>query len=116
MILLSYIILGHSDWKHGEIKIFAVFPEDEIDRESARLFELIKAGQLPISQNGIQVLTRKSDIEIRSIIREKSQDAGLTVVGFRSETIKKYGTEVFENWNLPGDVLFVNAAEEKEIK
>ncbi len=29
MILLSYIILGHSDWKNGEIKIFATFPKEE---------------------------------------------------------------------------------------
>jgi amino acid transporter len=116
MILLSYIILGHSDWKHGEIKIFAVFPEDKIDRETERLFELIIAGQLPISQNNIRVLARKPEIEIRSIIREKSQDADLTVIGFRGEAIKKFETGVFENWDLPGNVLFVNAAEEKEIK
>jgi len=34
MILLGYIILGHSDWKDGQIKIFAVFPLKEIEQIS----------------------------------------------------------------------------------
>lgn len=116
MILLAYIILGHSDWKHGEIKIFAVFPEHEIEDETRRLFELIKDGQLPISKNNIRVLARKQEIELKSIIHEKSQDADLTVLGLRGEVIKKIGSEVFKSWELPCNILFVNASEEREIK
>ncbi len=40
MILLSYIILGHSDWKNGEIKIFATFPKEHLAKEQENLIQL----------------------------------------------------------------------------
>ena len=51
MILLGYIIMGHKEWRGSEIKLFAVYPEDTIDKERERLFEKIELGViLPISR------------------------------------------------------------------
>ena len=33
MILLGYIVLGHPEWKRGEIKLFASFPEEDLEEE-----------------------------------------------------------------------------------
>ncbi len=116
MILLAYIIMGHRDWKYAEIKIFAIFPEDNIEQERNRLSMLIEAGQLPISQNNIEFIVRKIDIESRSVINQKSRDADLIILGFRGEAVKQLGEEVFMNYDEIGNVLFVNTAEEKLIK
>ncbi|MEM1320660.1 MAG: amino acid permease [Bacteroidota bacterium] len=116
MILLGYIILGHPEWQQSVIKIFAIFPEERMEKESSRLFELIEAGQLPISPNNIKILPRKPDVDSRSIITETSKDADMTIVGFRGEAIKQMGTTVFEGYEEIGNTIFVNAAQQKVIK
>lgn len=116
MILLSYIILGHKDWREGQIKIFALYPVSTISKEKEHLFELIKAGQLPISAHNIRVLERKESEDKRTFIRQYSEDADLVVLGFRGESLKKRGAELFTGYKLPCNILFVNAARPKDIK
>jgi len=116
MILLGYITLGHREWSHGHIKIFAIYPEDTIDQERERLFSLIEAGQLPISPNNIEVIPRKEDISSVAIINEKSRDADLTIIGFRDGPVKHQGAELFKGFEQLGNTLFVNAASQIRIK
>ena len=116
MILLAYIILGHKEWGKAEIKIFAVYPEDSIEKERGRLFNLIDLGQLPISSNNVELIARTHDKNTKSIIVEKSRDADLTILGFQTELIKHEGTKTFDGYEGVGNVLFVNAAVGKEIK
>ncbi len=116
MILLAYIILGHKDWKQGEIKIFALYPSETIEEERNRLSMLIQAGQLPISSSNVKVLTQEPDVDPRTIISEHSRDADLTILGFREEAVRRMGKEVFEGFDDIGNVLFVNTALEKNIK
>jgi amino acid transporter len=116
MILLAYIILGHPEWNRAHIKIFAIFPETTCDDERNRLFAIIEAGQLPISPNNIQVIPRSEDIDVRAIINEKSEDADLTIIGFRGEALKHEGPGIFEGYENVGNTIFVNAAEQKKIK
>ena len=116
MILLAYIIIGHRDWKGAEIKIFAIFPENEIVKEKQRLYDLIDQGQLPISKHNIIFISKKPDMKNADTINQKSKDADLTILGFRPELIKRYGTEIFLRYNDIGNVLFVYNANSKEIK
>ncbi|MFT5167194.1 MAG: amino acid transporter [Saprospiraceae bacterium] len=116
MILLAYIIIGHKDWKGAEIKIFAIYPEDSIEKERERLFSLIEKGQLPISSKNVKFIARKIEINTETIIADKSRDADLTIVGFRPERIKHDGLEGFQQFKDIGNVLFVNATDSKEIK
>ncbi len=116
MILLAYIIMGHKDWRSAEIKIFAIYPEDSIKEEQERLLMLISAGQLPISPNNIEFITRKPDIRNRAVISQKSKDADLTIIGFREEALTHNGKDVFCGLDEIGNVLYVSAGREKEIK
>ena len=116
MILLGYIILGHSDWRRSFIKIFAVFPEETCDEERNRLFDLIEEGKLPIAKQNIEVIPQIAETELRTIVKEKSQDADMTILGFRGEAVKHSGTAVFKGYEDIGNIVFVNAAQQKTIK
>lgn len=115
-ILLAYVILGHPDWKHAMIKIFAVFPEASMEKDQIRLFELIRIGKLPISKNNINIISRASTISVKSIINQKSKDADLTMIGFRYEALKHKGSELMQGYDQIGNTLFVHAGGEKIIK
>ncbi len=115
MILLSYIILGHRDWRKGKIKIFEIVPIGKAEEHRIKLINTIQTGRLPISPGNIEIIEAGSDINSKSIICEHSKDAGLTLIGFREEQIK-HSAEVFEGYNELGDVLFINAFQERSIE
>ncbi|WP_246206197.1 hypothetical protein [Fulvivirga aurantia] len=115
MILMGYIIMGHSDWKKAQIKIFAVVQEENITEEEKKLLALIKEGRLPIAPKNIELLKHKLDVSTKEIINEKSSDADLTIVGFRAEAIKQRGKELFDGYDKIGNVLFVNTTLAKAI-
>ncbi|MCB0836764.1 MAG: amino acid permease [Bacteroidetes bacterium] len=116
MILLAYIIIGHKEWKGAEIKLFAVYPKDSLEKERTRLFHLIEMGQLPISSNNVNLIARDPDKKVESVITEKSKDSDLIILGFHLDLIKHEGEEVFQKYRNVGNVLFVNAADSIEIK
>jgi len=116
MILLSYIISGHRDWKDSEIKIFACFTDDHAEEETNKLFNLMKTGQLPISPNNIKVVSLSDGLAQYELIQKESRFADLNVVGMRYEQIKHEGASFFENFNELGNIIFVNSLEEKYIK
>ncbi len=116
MILISYIILGHSDWKKGFIKIFSLCKKDEKIQTWDQIVELIHGGRLPISLHNVEVITLDEDVNPKTLINEKSSGAGLTLMGFRGEMVKQLGEKFFIGYENIGDVIFVNANKYKEIK
>jgi hypothetical protein len=116
MILLGYIILGHPEWKKGQIKIFATHPPDDLDRKREDLLDLIKSGRLPISPGNVELIPVDSVTNLKAIISKKSVDADLTIIGFRSELIKDEGIKIFSDYEDIGNILFVSSTKEKEIK
>ncbi len=115
MILMAYIMLGHPEWKNGVIKIFAIFPKDEIGCEKDKIYNLIKSGRLPISANNINLISCDDTKTNSEIINLHSVDADLTIVGFLREDIDKNDTNLFNQYPDIGNVLFVNSNKEKEI-
>lgn len=115
MILLSYIILGHPDWRHGKIKIIDICKAEDMQKTRNNLIELIHKGQLPISPNNIELIKVDENISYKSQINSRSGEAGLTVIGFREEQLK-YDNDLFAGYDEVGDILFVNATGEKKIK
>ncbi|MDX2415612.1 MAG: hypothetical protein QNK33_10515, partial [Bacteroidales bacterium] len=113
MILLAYIILGHPDWKKGEIKIFATVKEEQTESRKEELLDLIKSGRLPISAANIQLIS--ADRPLHEVICEHSIDADLTIIGFRGEDLNNKGIDIFMGYKDLGNILFVNANEDKEI-
>jgi len=116
MILLAYVMTGHPEWEGAEIKLFAVFEESKLAQEEQALYDLIKTGQLPISRNNIDVLCRQDDTDSREVIGRKSGEADLVILGFRDEALKRIGAGYFSGYEDIGNVLFVNAAGEVEIR
>jgi len=116
MIFLAYIMIGHPEWKNAVIKLYAIYPKEELEEQEKFLFELVKDGRLPISRNNITVLSQHEDESKKDIINKYSRDADLSIVGFRSESLKNKGTEIFTGFDTIGNVLFVNTLKEKAIK
>lgn len=116
MILLSYIILGHPDWKKSEIKIFAAVDANNIETEKENLIELTSSGRLPISQNNIIVLPVEEGQDKISLINETSKLADLTILGFHESSIKSKGIEPFMQYEDLGNILYVNTRKGKQIK
>jgi len=114
MILLAYIILGHPDWRKGFIKIFAIYPTTDLDKQKKNLLSLIKSGRLPISPNNVQLISSENK-EIKQIITSKSCDADLTIIGFRTEMLKKEQIDLFIGYSDVSNILFVSSRQQKEI-
>lgn len=115
MILLAYILTGHSDWKHAEIKIFSVYEEGQYEEKKETLISLINEGRLPISQKNIELVS-KAEGDLNVTIEQRSSDADLTILGYTSEELTKAEGDVFENVPNLGNTLFVSAYKEKIIK
>jgi amino acid transporter len=116
MILLGYIILGHPEWRMGQIKIFAMHTPDELERKRGDLLDLIKSGRLPISPANVELIAADPEISPKQIISQKSLDADLTIIGFRSELIRAEGIKIFTGYEDIGNILFVSSTKEKEIR
>ena len=115
MILMGYIIWGHSDWAKADINIFAICLPEELEKQREVFRQIIAEGRLPISTKNIELLSQPSDMSVKNMIGDRSQDADLTIIGFRSESIKKRGLEMFEGYDRLGNILFVNSNSVKEI-
>ena len=117
MILLAYIILGHPEWKKGEIKIFAAYPQHELEIRREKILQLIKSGRLPISPDNVNLIPVGDQENTKAIIQEHSIDADLTIVGFNYNMYSDNCAEaMFNGYGDVGNILFVSATKAKVIK
>ncbi len=116
MILLSFILIAHPDWRKAKIKIFHVTKKEEMEEAQNHLKELITKGRLPITMKNIEILEEKTGTGIREMINQRSVNAGLVMVGFRGDHLKHEGTSLFEGFNEIDAMLFVNSHNEKIIE
>ena len=115
MILLSYIIMGHPDWKSSFIKIFKLSSGSASDESEKELIHTVKNGRLPISMKNIEFINLEENTNPKDIISQRSYKAGLTMIGFLNEQLKHEGDKIFHGYEKLGDVLFINARQEKNI-
>jgi hypothetical protein len=115
MILLSYIIAGHPDWKRRKIRIFVICRPERIEETERKMQELLSAGRLPITRKNIEIITQSPDVSSRSLINERSRDAGLTLIGIRKELVHKNKTQYFQGYDDLGLTLFVHSKDQKEL-
>jgi amino acid transporter len=116
MILLSFIIQGHPDWRKSSIRIFEICKPEKKEETRNNLEELIKRGRLPVTAKNIDIIEGKDNVDFRNEINQKSENAGLTIIGFTGELLKFKGKTIFEGYDQIGQILFVNASERKEIE
>ena len=115
MILLAYIILGHPEWKGGEIKIFALYPADKAQAQKEKLLKLIGEGRLAISPKNIEVISQKPNASMEETMNRYSRDADLMIVGFQEAHLAGDLDARFGQKGEMGNILFVNTQVEKVI-
>jgi len=116
MILLSFIILGHPEWKKGHIQIFNICRPGELEKIREAMRELILTGRLPIHPKNIALIIQEENVSVKSIISRHSVNAGITLVGIREERIRKEKEKLFEGYQELGTVLFVHSKDQKKIE
>lgn len=115
LILLSFIILGHPDWRKSNIRIFDVCKEGMETETRKQLEDLVVSGRLPITSSNIKIIPENQSEGIKKLVNKFSRDAGLTLVGFREDLLKSQGKSIFEGYDDIGHILFLNTNQEKEI-
>jgi amino acid transporter len=115
MILLGYIIMAHPEWKKSQIKIFAFSTTDESEAVKQNLEERIAIGRLPITLTNIEIVILDEDRHFSDAVTKYSKHAGLTIIGLPDDIGKNEPLTFFNKFEDLGDVLFVNASQDKEI-
>ena len=116
LILLSFIILGHPDWRKSNIKIFDVCKEGYENETRKQLESLVITGRLPIIAKNITIIPENHSTGIKKLINTNSKDAALSLIGFSEDSLKNQGKLIFEGYDKVGPVLFVNSSAEKKIE
>lgn len=116
LILLSFIIQGHPDWRKSDIKVFDICFEEEFEKTKLIMAELISSGRLPITEKNIEIIKLDHKVSPKNLINEKSKNAGLTLIGLRQELLNHQKSKYFEGYDEIGTVLFVCSHGHKEIE
>ena len=110
MILLAYILLGHKDWDGAEISLFAAYPTDEVEAQSAELHAMISEGRLLISERNLTVIATAGDIDFEGLVTSQSEAADLVLLGLTTARLEQHGGALLQRFPALRDVLFVSAA------
>ncbi len=116
MILLSYLLLDHPDWRKAEISVFAALPRDQVEEMRLGFQELMRDGRLPVSEKNIRFLSVDDVESYRRLVARLSTDADLTVLGFDLESLRERREDMFTSHPALKDVLFVHAPEQIRIE
>jgi amino acid transporter len=111
MVLLAYILLGHPDWQGAEIHIFAAFPYDQVEEETARLNTMISEGRLPIAAQNLEIIPTDDRVDFAALVEKRSYAADLVILGFTQTRLQEKGMELLLRHPVLQDVLFVSAEE-----
>jgi solute carrier family 12 sodium/potassium/chloride transporter 2 len=111
MILLSYILLGHRDWRGAEVSLFAAYPRREAKERTAEIYDMISEGRLLISEKNVLVIPTQDGIDFERLVEARSGGADLVMLGFTDERLERRGSELFRRFPNLRDVLFVSAEE-----
>lgn len=116
MILLSFIILGHPDWKKSQIQIFNISRAVDVETTKKKMQELVQTGRLPITSKNINIIIQEPNVTTNSIINKYSENVGLVLIGVRAEMVKHDKEKVFLGYENIGTTLFVHSKDEKPME
>jgi amino acid transporter len=115
LILLSFIISGHPDWRKSNIKIFETCRHENYEETRAGLTELVRTGRLPITEKNIEIIKEEAGLTLKNLINEKSSTAALTMIGIDIQVLKRKGESVLTGYDGIGTILFINSHSQKDI-
>jgi hypothetical protein len=111
MVMLAYVLLGHRDWRHARIHVFAALPSDQVGTSHAQFLGLIGDGRLPISPKNIHFLPFNSREDFHGVIEDRSSGADLVIRAARVGALQKAGAEVLQRHPKLPAVLFVTSSD-----
>ncbi len=110
MLMLSYILMGHRDWKRAKLYVFAALPSDRVVAERQRFLDLISNGRLPISRKNVEFIPTDSIEAFHQILEQRSGHADLVVRAISLASLREDSRVLLRNEQLP-TLLFVSSAE-----
>lgn len=111
MLLLSYIILGHRDWRGAEIKVFAAFPSGETAARERALERMIQDGRLPVAPGNVVTYSIDDGELFRKEVAKVSAHADLVIHGITVPRLAERGRELLTRYPELPHVVFVAAQE-----
>ena len=112
MLLLSYIIVGHPEWKHAQIRFFACLDSEHAEQETHKLSDLMTVGRLPISRQNVTSVSCPTGESLEREVSHRSSKADLVIVGLTADNLKSDQAEqALQCYDGANDVLFVHASE-----
>lgn len=115
LILLSFIISGHPDWRRSSIKVFGTCKPEQYSETRSELSELVLSGRLPITESNVEIIRLEKGDSVKKLINIRSSTAALVMTGFRHEGLKHNGESILSGYDDTGTILFVNSHNQKEI-
>ena len=116
MILLSFIILGHTDWQKSDIHIFEVCKKENLPEVRKRFEHLVQTGRLPITQKNLEWIEEDPKTPFAKLVNERSASAGLTIIGLNMKKVKHDGVKALSGFDQVQNILFVNSHKQIDIK
>ncbi|MDR3046842.1 MAG: amino acid permease [Bacteroidales bacterium] len=114
MIMLSYVLMAHPFWRKSPIKIFMPGKSDESSQSVQNLKDRIASDRLPVTFTNIEMVDIADHQSLHQVIEQHSKDAGLTMIGFSEANVSDI--DYFNNFEEMGDILFVHATKERNIR
>ena len=111
MILLGYILLGHPDWNQAELRVYAAYPHNEIERRTEELRVMMAEGRLPASPKNVEMIATDDRIDFSRLVEAKSSEADLVILGYTRERLIQKGPDLLLRHPGLNEVLWVSAME-----
>jgi len=112
LILLAYIILGHPEWRNGDIELYTAFEQKELNKEVNRLNKLIDQGRIPISHKNVQKIPWNKKLKTyENLVCDYSENADLVIMGFSLNKIIQEKGIFFKSFTKIKELLFVRAGQ-----
>lgn len=112
MTLVAYILVGHPDWHHAEISIFAALPPDQVTEGRAQFEAMMEGGRLPIRKENVRFHSVSDGPSYRDLVEQCSGEADLVILGVTLERLHEKGSELVTRHPALAAVLFVAALDE----
>lgn len=112
MIILSFIMIGHPEWKKCELKLYMTFPREEISKERERIKNLIAKGKILISRKNIQLVPLEPNVAFDDAVAQYSESSDLVITGFSLGKMREDNGEFIRGFRKIKDILFVRAGQD----
>jgi len=111
MVLLAYIIIGHKEWKHCEINLYAAFEPEDMEEKIEHLHESIRQGRIPISTGNVQAVPLEPGVPFDELVASLSGAADLVITGFSLKKMIRDKGQFLRGFSRIQDILFVRAGQ-----